>query len=286
LTRDGAQHPIMRIGTSPADSARRWGALPPLASSALLGGPRPGASVLAMTGSPNGAAQPLIAVQRYGRGRAMVFAGEGSWRWRMLMASTERTYEYFWRQATRWLAAPAPAPVTVMVPESAEVGDPVEIGIEVRDGEFTPVADPVLTGSITWPDGRIEVLAERRESGGAGRFLASLRPERAGLYRARVEAKEGTRSLGEADRWFLVGGTDREFADPRLNEGFLRRVAERSGGRYVRASGAGDLTSWLASSLSDPPPVLHDLWHYPLAFALVVVLLSAEWILRRRWGLR
>lgn len=286
LTRDGAQHPIMRIGTSPADSARRWGALPPLASSALLGGPRPGASVLAMTGSPNGAAQPLIAVQRYGRGRAMVFAGEGSWRWRMLMASTDRTYEYFWRQATRWLAAPAPAPVTVMVPESAEVGDPVEIGIEVRDGEFTPVADPVLTGSITWPDGRIEVLAERRESGGAGRFLASLRPEREGLYRARVEAKEGTRSLGEADRWFFVGGTDREFADPRLNEGFLRRVAERSGGRYVRASGAGDLTSWLASSLSDPPPVLHDLWHHPLAFALVVVLLSAEWILRRRWGLR
>jgi hypothetical protein len=63
-------------------------------------------------------------------------------------------------------------------------------------------------------------------------------------------------------------------------------VAERSGGRYVRASGAGDLTSWLASSLSDPPPVLHDLWHHPLAFALVVVLLSAEWILRRRWGLR
>jgi hypothetical protein len=204
----------------------------------------------------------------------------------MLLASTDRTYEYFWRQAARWLAAPAPAPVTVTAPESAEVGDPVEIGIEVRDGEFVPVADPVLTGSITWPDGKVDELSERRESGGAGRFLASLHPERAGLYRVRVEAKDGTQSLGEADRWFYVGGTDREFADPRLNEGFLRRVAERSGGRYVRASGAGDLASWLAASLADPQPVLRDLWHHPWAFAIIVVLLSAEWMLRRRWGLR
>ena len=29
-----------------------------------------------------------------------------------------------------------------------------------------------------------------------------------------------------------------------------------------------------------------DLWHEPWAFATVVVLLSAEWVLRRRWGLR
>ena len=35
-----------------------------------------------------------------------------------------------------------------------------------------------------------------------------------------------------------VGGADREFADPRLNEGFLRRIARNSGGRYVRAAEA------------------------------------------------
>ena len=33
-------------------------------------------------------------------------------------------------------------------------------------------------------------------------------------------------------------------------------------------------------------PERRDLWHEPWAFALVVVLLSAEWMLRRRWGLR
>jgi hypothetical protein len=33
-------------------------------------------------------------------------------------------------------------------------------------------------------------------------------------------------------------------------------------------------------------PERRDLWHEPWAFALIVLLLSAEWILRRRWGLR
>jgi hypothetical protein len=286
LTREGALHPVMRVGASPADSAQRWGALPSLASSALLGGPRPGASLLAVTGSPNGAVQPLIAVQRYGRGRAMVFAGEGAWRWRMLMESTDRTYEYFWRQAARWLAAPAPAPVSIQVPESAEVEDLVEIGVEVRDGEFAPVVDATVTGSITTPEGEATPLVLRRDSSGAGRLAATLRPARAGLYRVQVEAEGAARPLGSADRWLYVGGSDREFADPRLNEGFLRRVSEGSGGRYVRADEAGNVASWLMSTVADPQPELRDLWHRPWVFALVVTLLSAEWMLRRRWGLR
>ena len=55
-------------------------------------------------------AHPIVAVQRYGRGRTMVFGGEASWRWRMLAPAADRTYEHFWRQAARWLAISAPIP--------------------------------------------------------------------------------------------------------------------------------------------------------------------------------
>jgi hypothetical protein len=84
-----------------------------------------------------------------------------------------------------------------------------------------------------------------------------------------------------------VGGADREFADPRLNEGFLRRIARTSGGRYVRASEAAQVASFLqATQPMAETPEYRDLGHEPWAFALIVLLLSAEWILRRRWGLR
>jgi hypothetical protein len=72
-----------------------------------------------------------------------------------------------------------------------------------------------------------------------------------------------------------------------LNEGFLRRIARTSGGRYVRAAEASRVPAWLQAAVpQNAAPERRDLWHGPWAFALVVMLLSAEWILRRRWGLR
>jgi hypothetical protein len=102
-----------------------------------------------------------------------------------------------------------------------------------------------------------------------------------------ADARRGTTPLGTADRWMYVGGGDREFADPRLNEGFLRRVARDSGGRYVRAADASQVPAWLQAIVpQNAQPERRDLWHEPWAFALIVALLSAEWILRRAWGLR
>ena len=84
-----------------------------------------------------------------------------------------------------------------------------------------------------------------------------------------------------------VGGTGREFADPRLNEGFLRRAARDSGGRYVRAADASRVVTWLhEAARQNAAPVQRDLWHQPWAIVVVALLLSAEWVLRRRWGLR
>jgi uncharacterized membrane protein len=287
LTPEGDTHPVMRIAPTSAETRKLWAALPPLAASAPLGGPRPGATVLAVTTAPSGALHPVVAVQRYGRGRSMVFAGEGSWRWRMMVASTDRTYEHFWRQAARWLVTPAPDPVSAAVPEAAEPGGSIQISVDARDGEFAPVADATVTATLSSPGGEVAALTLRRDATSAGRFSAGLTPAASGLYRVQAEARRGTRSLGTADRWFYVGGADREFADPRLNEGFLRRLARASGGRYVPASDAGTIVSMLHSaSPQNLAPEQRDLWHEPWAFALVVALLSAEWILRRRWGLR
>ena len=95
LTAEGLHHPVTRLGAADADTRRRWLALPALAGAAPLGAPRPGASVLAATQGGTGSTVPLVAVQRFGRGRAMIFGGEGSWRWKMMMPSADRTYEAF-----------------------------------------------------------------------------------------------------------------------------------------------------------------------------------------------
>lgn len=284
LTPEGELHPVMRIGTTREESRKLWASLPPLAASASVGGPRPGASVLAVTTAASGATLPVVAVQRYGRGRSMVFAGEASWRWRMMQPATDRRYQFFWRQALRWLSADAPDPVSVTVSAEPEPGETVVVEADARDRAFLPLQGANVEGTLTVPGGQTKPVALRQ---GGGRYVGAVVPEAVGLYRVQVEARLEGVSVGSADRWFYVGGRDRELAEPRLNEGFLKRLAKDSGGKYVRAIEASSIAADIRSAVPpDSEPVRRDLWHEPWAFALIVGLLAAEWILRRTWGLR
>jgi hypothetical protein len=177
--------------------------------------------------------------------------------------------------------------VSINVPESPEPGDAIAEDVDARDRAFTPVHDARIEATLTPPGRDAQPLRLRHEAGAGGRFTAAVRPDHAGLYRIHAEARRGTTALGSADRWMLVGGADREFADPRLNENLLRRIARTSGGRYARAADAANIVQWLRSAAPrNPAPEHRDLWHEPWVLALIIMLLSAEWILRRRWGLR
>jgi uncharacterized membrane protein len=288
LTTAGEAHPVMQLAPAFDETRRRWDALPALASVATIGGPRPGASVLAVSGGPGGTPRPLVAVQRFGEGRAMIFAGEASWRWRMMMPAADRSFETFWRQALRWLASSATDPVHITVPQGPP-GIAAPLRIVVRNAAFEPQAGATLTVRVTTPDGRSESVSPVPETGAdaAGRFVAEYRPAVAGVYRITADAKSGTGVLGSASASMLVGGADLEMTDPRLNRQALERVALASGGRLVDEDQLGTLGDMLkglvpAAELS----VRRDLWHNVWSFAAILALLAAEWVLRRRWGWR
>jgi uncharacterized membrane protein len=286
-TDDGLRHPIMRLAPSPSDNAERWVGMPALASAAPVGGPRPGASVLATTQTATGATVPLVAVQRYGRGRTMVFSGEASWRWRMLMPANDRSYETFWRQAARWLAGDSPDPVSVTAPAGSGEGLSVPVHVSVRDEEFSPVGDADVQIAMRGPDGAVHELPATRDPAAAGELSASWRAGAPGIYRVTAEARRGSKTLGDGEAYVLVGGTDPEAIDPRLNEPLLRRLAERSGGAYVRAADADRVGDLLRAGRAQLRPLAYrDLWNNAWSLALIVGLLTIEWVLRRQWGLR
>jgi hypothetical protein len=216
----------------------------------------------------------------------MIFGGEASWRWRMLTASTNRSHELFWRQAARWLSQSSPDPVAIGVPDGLEPGDAAAIDVDVRDASFAPAPDAVVTASVSAENGGGQTLPVRHGES-AGRFEAAFAPDRPGLYRIHADASRRSAALGSADRIVYVGGNDREFADPRLNEEFLRRLASDSGGRYVRAADATRVLSWLDDSARQQvEPERRDVWDRSWVLASLVLLLCVEWTLRRRWGLR
>lgn len=284
LTEDGVEHPVMRLGADAEDTRKRWEAAPALAASAALGPARPGAILLATTAVPGGVVRPLVAVQRYGRGRTLLFGGEASWRWKMMLGSDDATYDTFWRQAIRWAAGDATGPVAVSA--TADEGHRVSVLAEVRDAEFAPAHDATVRVRIADPEGRdVEVPATRDSA--TGTVAAAFDAAASGVHKVTVEARRGPAVLGTADAWVLVGGVETEFVHPRRETDVLQRVAVATGGRLVEDADLDRVPEWLASTSAPHVEMTQrEAWHSPLAWMLVVGLLGAEWALRRRWGLR
>lgn len=286
LTHDGESHPVMRIGSTPEETAKRWSVVPPLSGISMLGAPRPGAQVLAVARVPEGV-RPLVAVQRYGQGRSMIFAGEASFRWRMQLPSDDHTFELFWRQAARWLSNSAPEPITILPPLPVAPGETVPIAVDVRNDSFLAVTDAQVAMKVTAPGGGTRDSRAPLTDARAGRYSTDVAFDQAGLYHLTTEVKRGGAVLGTASRWMLAGGSDRELADPRLNEDVLRRVSRATGGRYLVRSDIDQLPSLLEAS--DPvtaAPRVQELWHSVWIYVAIITFVSIEWSLRRRWGLR
>ena len=206
----------------------------------------------------------------------------------MHLPSTDRTYETFWRQAVRWLALPAGDPILLTLPAGAAPGDVVPVRVLVRSAGFEPVGDATVDVRVSAPDGRMEQLrAGPARDASAGLAETTFRPAQSGVYRVTAEARRGTTALGSTAASMLVGGADFEMTDPRLNTQLLQRVALASGGGMITADDVPALADTLRARL--PAAALaasRDLWNSAWSFTAIIMLLSAEWLLRRHWGLR
>jgi hypothetical protein len=228
--------------------------------------------------------RPLVAVQRYGRGRVLLFGGEASWRWKMMLAAGDPTYDTFWRQAIRWASADATSPVSV----TARPGDGRRVAIvaEVRDAEFARLPDAQVRVRVTDPSGRDVDLPVTREAPG-GPLTARFEAVDSGVHKVTVDARRGAATIGSAEAWALVGGADGELVDPRRDVETLRRLVEDTGGRLAGPGESAEIADWIAAAaMPSAELVQRELWHSPWVLAMVMGLLGTEWTLRRRWGLR
>ncbi len=283
LTADGVRHPVMRIAPTADEARARWSAMPALPSLASVGGARPGAAVLALSGG-GGVRRPLVAVHRFGRGRVLAFTGEGSWRWRMMLPSTDTSYVAFWRQAVRWVGAAAPEPVTVRATSNGS--GRVAVVVEVRDETFRAVRDADVQVTVRAADGTAQQVAATPDPEVAGAYRAEAAVA-AGAARIDAGATHGGKPLGTASAWTLAGEDESELVAPRRDDAQLARLAERFGGRLVQPGDLGAVAAELASRRLAPEVFLErDVWQSPWILLLLLTLLIGEWTLRRRWGLR
>jgi uncharacterized membrane protein len=298
LTPEGKAHPITRLSADAQANEHVWEEMPELDALNIVAQAKPEATVLAVSnGRFDGLqAAPLLAVQRFGKGRTLALMSDYTWKWNFQLAGQMDSNQYylqFIRQLTRWLIRdPVLKQVRIMADATEfSLGSEVTGTIQVLQDDYRPAPDAGLTVTLGTPAGA-EVPVELVPTNNPGEFRYRFRTSEVGLYNLAAQATIGP-TIHEADHLLLRvyhPGDENQQAAP--NHAFLQNIAEQTEGVFF--------------ALEDPVrPTLASLVEFfggtpsykvleetrqrlretlPL-FLLVLGCLALEWWWRRRAGL-
>ncbi len=284
LTAAGADSPITRLMDDPAKNIDRWKKLTYLMDYQDAGTAKPGAAVLIqMTGARK---LPLLVTQNYGRGRTAVMATSGTWRWQMSQPLGDPAHNLFWQQLLRWLVLDSPGQVVVTAANHTLMDDGhIELSANVRDKDYMPAPDAKVTAHLIGPNGISVMLDMTPAADNPGVFHAAWTADKPGSYLAEVTAQKGSEALGSDTFPFeRIDGVAENFHTLQNRE-LLEKLATETGGRYWKADELGRLPSEISySDAGISTRDIKELWNMPVVFLWLLLLMAAEWLLRRKWG--
>jgi hypothetical protein len=285
LTVQGQDSLITKLDEDPEKNRKMWAEMPALADYQRVGELKP-AAVPLLEIKLGERRLPLLVTQNYGRGKTMVLASGGTWRWQMQLPHEDLRHETFWQQLLRSLVTASPPPVTITSTRTLYADEPtITVRAEVRTKNYDPANNATVTAVITPETGdavSVELHPSPEEPGVYETFWTAARP---GIYRVEVNGHLGNETLG-SDVLHLrrEDGVAEDF-HPEQNRELLTKLAEQTGGRY-----------WTLDEIAKLPEEVRfseagitgreslDLWDMPFLFLLLLALRGGEWLLRRTWG--
>ena len=290
VTVPGSIHAATQIAEAESTSAQRWKTMPAVTSVNRIGRAKPGATVL-LTGTPTkgGDREIVLAFQRYGRGKAIVFPVQDSWVWQMdpSAALEDVTFESYWRQLLRWLVSDVPSRVMVTsAGDQAAPGDAVDLDVEISDRTFLKVNNAQAVARVTSPAGNVSEMPLEWSVTRDGEYKASFTPTEKGLYRVDVRTRMGTDSIVGEPSYVSSGDLATEYFGAEMRAPLLRRIADETGGRFYTGDNVADLAKDIVfTDVGNTVVDRKDLWDMPIVFLLVLALVTSEWGYRKLRGL-
>ncbi|MBN2713524.1 MAG: hypothetical protein JXR97_13975 [Planctomycetes bacterium] len=295
LTKDGYDHPACQNlrqffgikGKEPVKS------LPALGGIYGVSSLRPTATVLLAADVSGNANMPVLVAMPYGRGRVLSFHGNDSWRWHLGMggATGADPHAKFWGQAIRWLSGTAMTDpgdnTSFSVTASklvARVGESITLSANVRN--LSGEGALSISGEALMGEESIGKFGFTATPGIEGAYEGRFVSDRPGKIKLKVTASASEKEIASKAMDIRYRGGRGEFERMNPDRKALARVARESGGEAISLE---DLTSQMASFADEARmkrEIVHiPLWHGWLLFAFATILLSAEWLMRKRLGL-
>ncbi|MCD4691061.1 VWA domain-containing protein [bacterium] len=287
LTAAGVASPVVRIVSDRTENTRAWSSLPPVWTTA----PRawsasPDAATLAVAGSGRDEV-PVVVAARRGAGSVMVVAVEGVWRWELANRADAGFLDRLVANAARWLTARGELE-RVVVEADRDVyaaGESAVISAQVYREDFRPATGADVVCTIARGVGAAPIAEFALEPDGDF-YRGGSTPLAPGRYLFEATTTLGGEKIGTGRGEFIVEEFSLEDSEIRRRSTLLARLGDESGGGYYMPETLDEFPDavpleWSARSVTREL----ELWSSPWLLAAFVVLLGAEWALRRSKGL-
>jgi hypothetical protein len=198
----------------------------------------------------------------------------------------DKTHEMFWQQLLRWLVTGTRGRVTAATPRQMLYDEGrIQIQSKVRDTTYLPATDATVEAHILGPENLAANLSLQPDPLEPGDYTADWSADKPGTYLVEVIGKRGGEEVGRDVFTFRREDGVAENFRAEQNRELLEKLADETGGRYYRPRDAAKLADEISySEAGITTREARDLWDMPALFLALIALKSAEWLLRRRWG--
>ncbi|HEV3342821.1 MAG TPA: hypothetical protein VG125_20785 [Pirellulales bacterium] len=294
LTAEGNADRIFQFAPEPGRNREILVSLPGMFWHFPVTRAKPGATVLARHGDPRMRNQfgrhVLMATQLYGPGRTVFIGFDSTYRWRYLH---EEYYDGFWARLIdrvgRSKVLGGRYPFTLSADKAAyRAGDRVTVRAEIvqTSDDASTISD--LRGDVDWgQEGNMPLDFEALPDDPSV-FQASFVATEPGAYTARVTpatmAGDLESGLRPATLNFRVEPPQAERDNPTLDRPLLEELARLSGGAVFALTEKEKVPdAFKVKQVERPLEYRDEIWDAPILFGSVVVLLTLEWLLRKKY---
>jgi hypothetical protein len=290
LTDYGLDHPITRLASTVADSTKVWDLLPGIYWSHPVLKAKPTARVLAVNSNParhtdRNEPEPLLATLPFGTGRVLYVGFDETWRWRYVQDG--RMHQAFWDNVVRYLASLRAKQVVITAGgDQFSTGERITIEVEASDENYQPRHEEEF---------KVEMIDT--QTGDDETIVCKLVPDKPGRYKATFRASRTGEFLltalkGDPHQADMVQSKTIRIDLPKAEA--LRTEADRATMENLATRAENFRTIDRADDLVRLIPddrkiavreVPRELWNSNLMLLTIVLLLTAEWILRKKYNM-
>jgi len=281
LTREGAAHPALQ------SLVKKWSRPMPVLS--IYPGSKPTAGATTVLTADN---EPLVVTQRFGQGKVAAVLSNSLWRWQ-LEPGQQDEYLSFWDGLIQWLMPSASQVDQFSLDLSADVeqlflGDTLNLSARAGGSRATAAAAPAIpvTVEIQSPDGRkipypMQASVTTGQTGPV--YASTYKADTGGMCTAVASATLDGRKIESPPFSFYVKPFTPETAPRPQAIELLRQLATASRGQFCEQDQLNQVLSSLEVKNSEQERVSYTtLWNTPFILGGLMLLLSADWILRKQ----